>query len=160
MRADVPQAALLPAPRRVERAGGVHGRAQPDRHTPGPPAAGGDVGQPGPHVGVEPVREEDHGRDPGLLHRVDQVVGVRLGQREGLLEQQVLARPGRAGRERRLDIRRDAERDCVDAGQERGLLVVGRGVVGGREVGRGLPVAAEDRGELDPFGGWRARARA
>ncbi len=110
VRAEVPEGALLPPPRRVERVVRLQRGAEPDRGAAGPalagPAAAGLlVGEPGADLGVEPPGEEDDRRDLGLLDGGDQLVRVVDGQRDRLLEQQVLARlrgrgppaaPGRA----------------------------------------------------------------
>lgn len=102
VRADVPQRALLLAPRggRV-RAGGVRGedRAEPVGAS-GEPAAGGRLLLDPRHlVAAEADGEEHHRRDAVAPGRLDHPEGVGDGERHGLVEQQVAAGLGGADRE-------------------------------------------------------------
>ena len=72
----------------------------------------------------------------------------------------MLASAARADGDRDLYVRWHRESDRVDVGQERGEVVVDRGVEDGCQVCRGAGVAAPDRGELDAVGGGeRGRVR-
>ena len=97
VRSEIPQPALLPPPGRVERVALGEGRAEPDGVSAGPPPLR-HRREPGPHVGLEPRREEHDRRDSRVRHGPGQGLRGRLRCRDRLLEQQVPAGGGGAGR--------------------------------------------------------------
>jgi hypothetical protein len=149
MRADVPQGAVLLAPRGVrERAAGRRVRGVP----PGGTAAqlmGADVGEPRLRDRHEAMGEEDDRADGIAIGGLDHP--VRRGEVGGdrLLEQEVLAGLGCANGQLGLHLGRHREGQQVDLGQQGVEVVVRRGTVLLRQRPRLAEIAAPDAGELD-----------
>ncbi|SCD35764.1 hypothetical protein GA0115252_10321, partial [Streptomyces sp. DfronAA-171] len=164
VRAHVPQAALLAAPRRFGarvRVAAVQA-AEPLR-APGDPAVPpGEVREPlGGRRGEAHGREDDRG-DARARGGVGEGASRRGIRGDGLVEEEVAARLGGTRRERGLDVRREGEGEGVarfEEFREAVLAAVGGDAVRGGECGGGLGPAAPDPGERRPRGARRARGR-
>jgi hypothetical protein len=150
VRADVPQAAALLAPhRRPERVAGLEDRAEVVDPGLQPAAGRADLVDELLDLWHEAPGEED---DPGHLllgGGRDDPGGGLGGEGDRLVQQQVLARPGRAQSDVRLHVRGQGDRDGVHVGDEGVDLRVGRRAVlpgEGRRLGR---VPAPDTHEFD-----------
>jgi hypothetical protein len=105
-----PTARPCPGARSFERVTRPQGGVQPHRAPPSPPAGGRDLGQPGPHVGLEPGGEEHNGRDAGLLHRAARASPSAAEIAMGFSSSRCLPRFGRADGDRGLHTRRAPRR--------------------------------------------------
>jgi hypothetical protein len=150
VRADVPQAAALLAPhRRPERVAGLEDRAEVVDPRLQPATGAADLVDELLDLRHEPAGEEDH---PGhlLLGRGRDDLGGGLGgEGDRLVQQQVLARLGRAQGDVRLHVRGQRDRDRVHVGDQGVDLRVGRRAVLLGQRGRLGRVPAPHTHELD-----------
>ena len=152
MRSNVPEPAVVPAPRGIERVLVGEGRTQPVR-LPAEPRVGVTRLEPGGGRRREQVGEEHEGGNAAGLDRLHEPIRIRLVERQGLLQEQVLARRRGPQREGGLHVRRHRERDRIDVRQEGIEVVMDDTAVRGGDRGGRLVVATPDGGEGGAPGG-------